>query len=234
MRSVRMNGRWDVMMPEYRAFRWLAGDHERERLASMFLNLEDDAHVLDVGAEDGDMSALISTWVPQGSVSLVEPTFESWPAIRETFEANDRPPPLRAYCGYAGDGEYQTMEEARVVGGWPNECNDQPVGDHPMSQYEPGNPRTLPVDAVMKGRLRGVGAINVDVEGAELHVLRGAYNTIMMSRPLVWVSIHPHLLKARYGSKPRDVLDFFDDESLDYRAVHLGDDHESHWLFEPR
>jgi FkbM family methyltransferase len=230
--SVLMNGRWHISVPQYRAFRWLNGDHERERLASMFLNIEDTDHVVDVGAEDGDMSCLLSTWVSQGGVSLVEPSPQSWPAIRATFEANDRPPPRVAWQGFASVGgvdPYKRYPHRIANDGWPMASEDEFGGEHEMSFLDLASSQgSVRLDDLLD---EPVHVLNVDVEGAEIFVLEGARVLIETSRPLVWVSIHPHLIKKRYDYKPMDVVRMM--EHMNYRATHLADDHESHWMFEP-
>lgn len=64
MMPVKMNGRWDMLLPEHRALRpeWTTG-WEADHLDSMHANLRPGDVVYDVGAEEGDMSALYASWV---------------------------------------------------------------------------------------------------------------------------------------------------------------------------
>ena len=73
-------------------------------------------------------------------------------------------------------------------------------------------------------------AITIDVEGAELEVLRGASSILRIVHPLVWVSIHPTMI-GQYDATREDVLEYM--ASYGYAATHLGTDHEEHWLFTP-
>ncbi len=72
-------------------------------------------------------------------------------------------------------------------------------------------------------------AINIDVEGAELLVLQSAERLLKETRPLVWISIHPEFMKARYGHDDVAVHEFM--AELGYRGTFLGTDHEDHWFF---
>ena len=67
--------------------------------------------------------------------------------------------------------------------------------------------------------------ITIDVEGAEVEVLRGAGRTLAHDRPEVFVSIHPTFLKE-YDAKPGDVFRLLRD--ADYECQVLAADHEIH------
>jgi FkbM family methyltransferase len=72
--------------------------------------------------------------------------------------------------------------------------------------------------------------IKCDVEGAELHVLRGASSVIASRRPAILVSVHPNLL-PRFGHSPEALRAHLIDQS--YRIELLAIDHEEHWFCTP-
>lgn len=98
VRTVEINGRWPVTMPEHRAARPEWPWWEAQRLAAMHSlvanlrrpdRLTDDPVrpvVYDVGAEEGDFPALYSTW--GCDVFAIEPNPKAWPWIRRTWNAN--------------------------------------------------------------------------------------------------------------------------------------------------
>lgn len=72
-------------------------------------------------------------------------------------------------------------------------------------------------------------ALTMDVEGAELLILRGARQTLKMYKPKVWISIHPDLGERDYGITKEETLKFMQD--LGYKSEFLAKDHEEHWYF---
>jgi hypothetical protein len=73
--------------------------------------------------------------------------------------------------------------------------------------------------------------IKCDVEGAELHVLRGASRLIESRRPAILISVHPGLL-PRFGHTPQMLRAHLVDRH--YRIELLAVDHEEHWFCTPR
>lgn len=62
--DVMVNGRWPLTLPKHRVGHWRDNPvWEPERLASMRRNLHPGMVVWDIGAEQGDLSALYATWV---------------------------------------------------------------------------------------------------------------------------------------------------------------------------
>lgn len=224
-----INDRWTLRLPAFRAVRHLhEATWEKERLASMWLNIAPSDLIFDVGAESGDLSALFATWVPDGAITLIEPNPAAWPSIKFIFEANALPAPRDVWAGFAAGG--LGGEPLPTRDGWP-ECAygdiDPACGFAHLAEQ---------ADSIPQRTLDSLGAhpnvITIDVEGAELEVLRGASWILHNDRPLVWVSIHPQFMRHHFSQRPADLHTFM--EHHDYRAVHLGDDHEEHWLFTPR
>lgn len=238
-----INGRWQLLLPEHRAARpqwgdWTDGNGvvhhgwEAERLDSMHARLRPGDVVYDVGAEEGDLPALWASWGCQ--VVLFEPNARVWPNIRFIFEANGLPVPLACWAGFAaersGVGTKPTEVSWRT---WPR-CADGPViGDHGFLNLceRPDVGRLALDDAAGFMRIPPPDAITIDVEGAELRVLRGASELLLHRRPLVWVSIHPEFMDEMYGDHPADLHAYMAEHG--YEGQHLATDHEQHWLFRP-
>jgi FkbM family methyltransferase len=92
------------------------------------------------------------------------------------------------------------------------------------------NDRSLPVyslDALFAGETPGRPALlKIDVEGAELLVLRGAGRFVLEWSPAVLVSIHPDRVGG-FGHTAADVRTWLTDRG--YRMSLLAVDHEEHW-----
>ena len=72
--------------------------------------------------------------------------------------------------------------------------------------------------------------IKIDVEGAELHVLKGARELLQNRRINLSLSIHPQFL-GQYGHKAEDVHALL--QNAGYKGEMLAKDHEEHWWFIP-
>ena len=265
MIPTEINGRWTLLLPEHRAARpeWATG-WERERLDSMHEHLtalrdswvndpdrSDLARyrpvIVDVGVEEGDLTALYSQW--GCDVVMVEPNPRVWPNVRAIWQANNLRAPLEWWVGFAGDHDdwLHHVEWANENNGvqpyegerWPRCAHGPVIGDHAflhLAQH-PHVPSVM-LDTLTGGgifRPIKVDAITMDVEGSELTVLRGAERILREDRPLVWVSVHTdeQWMDENYPLDGRDaVVEHMD--ARGYDGTLLAIDHEEHWFFEPR
>jgi hypothetical protein len=72
--------------------------------------------------------------------------------------------------------------------------------------------------------------IKIDVEGAELVVLRGASRLLLHHRPTLMLSVHPQFLPS-FQHSPDDVANFLREHGYEWSL--LNTDHEEHWWCEP-
>jgi FkbM family methyltransferase len=103
-------------------------------------------------------------------------------------------------------------------------CLDRPLPDEVIPRHSLDG---LLLGAVSPGTPM---LIKVDVEGAELLVLRGASKLLLMHKPTLLLSVHPQFLPSFEQSK-EDVARFLGDHG--YRWTLLSTDHEEHWWCEP-
>lgn len=244
MIPTEINGRWTLLLPQHRAERaqWNIenGGWETERIAAMAESIGPGSVVYDIGAEEGDLPALWASWGAE--VVLVEPNPLVWPNMKVIFEANDLVGLLRGwFVGFAGEharlpvGTFQEDYVWDEWGIWPKCAFGSVIGDHGFLVLEerPDVPVTT-VDALAQ-EWGAPTHITIDVEGAELTVLRGARDVLLGQRPTVFVSIHTDLpwMELRYPGDTRDsVIAFMN--LVGYDGEHLATDHEEHWVFRPR
>jgi FkbM family methyltransferase len=238
MKPALISGKWEILLPDFRADRgwdeendcdaWLTW--ERDRLASMRSELGPGDIILDIGAEEGDMPALYASWGCK--VMLAEPNERVWPHIYAIWEANDLEDPLVKFHGFIDDVEGPLPGETYKE--WPAAIHGDLVKAHGFYHtYEQPDYQRISVDRLCEDTDVIPDAITIDVEGAELRVLRSARATLMNHKPLVWVSVHPTMISV-YGHADSDVHEFMCSPEVDYVGRHLATDHEEHWLFTPR
>lgn len=197
--------------------------------------------VFDIGAEEGDFPALWASW--GATVTLVEPNPKVWPNIRAIFEANGLVDRVDGYfVGFAGEEELANHKwdrdhvatvsgDGRVVhGAWPQCAYGPIIGDHGflVLPERPDVPIvTIDALALTSGP---PSCITIDVEGAELTVLRGARHVLATSQPRIFVSVHLDLpwIDEKYpGDTGEKVAEFL--HGFGYEGRHLATDHEEHW-----
>lgn len=240
MVETLINGRWTLTLPEHRAARpqWLIenGGWELERLAALHDHIHPGTVVFDIGSEEGDFPALFTLW--GGEVVLFEPNPYVVPNIKAIWDANHLPAPRGFFTGFAASNTNLTPSEMEMVfkepdrGGWPACAYGPVIGDHGfrnVSERFHDTPQ-ITVDDYCTSYAVYPDVVTMDVEGAELEVLRGAQGVLEQHRPRVFISVHPDFMRDMYGHTPDELHQFMDD--LGYVATHLATDHEEHWMFE--
>lgn len=231
MEPTLINNRWPLVLPQHRAERPEWPWWEAARLSAMNEFIGEGSVVYDVGAEEGDFPALWASWGAE--VVCAEPNPRVWPNIKWIFEHNDVLSPIGMWSGFFGDesDDISDDELAAVVSRWPESAHGELIGDHGFCQLweRPDIPRTT-IDQVMRV-VKAPTVITIDVEGSELHVLKGASDCLTVWKPVVFVSIHPSFMLDQYGiENGREQIHAYM-QSKGYEATHLATDHEEHWLY---
>lgn len=234
MTATAINGRWTLDLPDHRAARPEWPWWEAVRLDSMHQHLKPDDLLFDVGAEEGDLSALFASWGAR--VVCVEPNPKVWPNIRACFDANGLTP-AGWWVGFAGaqldvaetPNDWRWSDQDRP---WPS-CAYGPITtDHGFLQLNERSDADVTTIDQLAETFGPPDAVTMDVEGAELEVLRGANETLTVHRPKLWISVHPTFMADLYSTPVRDLWALLDGHG--YRRVLLDYDHELHVLALPR
>lgn len=196
--------------------------------------------VFDVGAEQGEFGALAAFL--GAKVHLFEPSTTSWAAIRGIFEANDLKP-AGAFHGFAASVGNPRQDEGAE---WPQAAY-RPLQSEVdfFVLHERPDIRQVSLDGWALAKNAWPDVVMIDVEGAEVHVVLGMREILMRKRPKVFVSIHPPEFLSRFTlahpalmggrkmpAQQEHLFRLF--AELGYVGEFLGEDHESHWLFERR
>lgn len=210
MRETLINGRWPIILPDHRAdFHEARPWWEAARLADMHAWLATDQmrqgplepRILDVGSEEGDLTALYASWGCK--VSFIDPS-EPWVyQTLETLEANGL---VFWYCntafaGPASQGGRAVRETRFAVRSEESAIAVTTLDEVPL-----------------------VDAVTIDVEGDELAVLAGATN-LLKQGVVWWISIHGDV--DPHAETPSSVHAYM--REFGYKDQWLGHQHE--WFY---
>jgi FkbM family methyltransferase len=226
------NGKHKVLVPDYGDGRDWWKNWEPERIDSMEKHLKPRMLLFEIGGYDGWMDVVLSRFIggPENLV-IVEPVPENWALIRATFEANGVFPPRGAFAGFCDETSYMPGN-ALSIHDWPTGPDYSRLIQQTKFKLIPEHREHTPATTVdYCGHIFGApDAINIDVEGAELRVLRGAGQVLFQHRPMVWVSIHPRFMIERYNDDPEEIFRFMARHGYP-KPEYLATDHEEHFLW---
>lgn len=236
MKDILINGRWTLTLPDHRENldwdRW-----EIERLNSMYEHLSPGDVIFDIGAEEGDLPALWASW--GCSVVCFEPGARIWPNIKAVWDANDIPPMLGWYMGFASDVTEENPKNLDVTergerDGWPAVAFGDLIveSDFRHLAQQASESLQITIDDYVKRTGIVPDALTIDVEGSEFRVLKGARETLLNNEVKVWISVHidrPWIDSLYGGFTSVDVCKYMG--SLGYQSEFLVTDHEEHWRF---
>lgn len=192
------------------------GIHEWEELQFCFRYLRPGDHFVDVGANVGVFSALVGTRLPGVRITAVEP----YPPIRRDLESN-----------LALNGLDITIVDS-AVGAESGEATFEVLERDVLNRLAPDG-AVVPaskgirvavqtLDEILAGSSPAL--IKIDVEGAELNVLRGTRRLLTTDAPVLLFEHCGH--GNSFGVTPADVRSFL--AEVDYR-IYLLDGHLTPW-----
>lgn len=233
MVKCRVNGQYDIILPKHRADRpewYTEKGWEKERMQNMRGRIDIGDVVFYIGNEEGDLSAIIASW--GAKMILAEPNPKVWPNTKVIWEANNLENPLACFVGFISSQSTYYKNDEFVQNGFPA-CADGPViGDHGFMELRNHNAPEITVDDLVKTIARVPDHISIDVEGSEWEVLKGAEETIMQHKPILWVSIHPEFMIQQYNQYSADLRNWIKDRG--YSETLLDYSHECHFMYLPK
>ncbi len=186
------------------------------------------AVLLDVGAHIGYFSMKGAAKVgPKGRVVSFEPNPETLVQLRSNVDASHVESIVTVEPIAATDHDQQlTLYAARGINTGASSLSKDNAGvfdEHPQGYPVRGRPID---DVVSELGLTRVDAIKIDVEGAEVSVLRGALKTLTKYHPKVVIEVDERQL-AGFGTKPADVEALL--KQAGYNQSRQVDDNDWEW-----
>lgn len=202
---------------------------ETEYLLELHNTLKQGMIVFDIGAEQGEFTAMAAKIVGCENVHIFEPTKEYWPNIKKLWGVNCFDKVGGCFDGYVD-------EKSEIISktfDWPFCSEGEIFYDTNHSVPHQSTEKIISIDdyCLIKGVMPDV--IMMDIEGAELSALRGCVNVFKSYLPVFFISIHNEdLIKQRSGGTRSELFEIF--EQYDYNAIHIHTDHEEHYKFVKR
>lgn len=185
-----------------------------------------DSVVVDVGANNGYFSLMAAAIVVDGSVLACEPIRENCQLLERSIEVNGFGNVLRCEQVAVSDVEAEVPMYLSRYSGLHSMCEN--------NNFRSGATRMIRTetldDIAVRAGIDRIDVLKIDVEGAELAVLRGAARILQQSPDChIAVDIHPHL-----NVYPRDVVDFLEEIGFTCRLPNgqeVADENEFKELF---
>jgi FkbM family methyltransferase len=159
--------------------------------------------VIDVGANVGFFTEKLARWVgPAGTVIAVEPDSENLQALRRSIDRFGSNRKIEMVAAVATDRPGRSRLER----------NPLHPGDHRIAVNSTGiDVRAVTIDDLVTERGLRISFIKIDVQGAELMVLKGAVWTLRSHSPVLFVEVDDLALR-RYGASAASLLAFLIEE----------------------
>jgi len=196
----------------------LRGAYETDELSFARQAVKPGSLSLDIGANIGLFSIVMAHAAgPAGKVIAFEPLPRNLSLLRRSIAENgfaDRVEVVEeAVSAAPGSARLVTPRESLTWGG----AYLAPDGSQPPPGHDTLAVATTCLDACSFDR--PVSFIKMDIEGAEPQVLRGAANTLRISKPVILVELNPPALQKVSGCTPSEMVELLG--SLGYACYAL-------------
>lgn len=182
-------------------------DFDQNALPTVLPFIKEGDVIIDAGANIGCYShAFINKAGECGLLYAFEPSKESFECLQHNLGSKHNVELFNSALSYK-KGFCEVVRENNNVG---------------MNYVaETKNSEAIPVTTIDSLNLERVDFIKIDVEGDELNVLIGAYNTIKKCKPYMYIEINEHTLKRKNLNK-LDIFNWLENNGYFYKNIYDG------------
>jgi FkbM family methyltransferase len=191
--------------------------HERQVTEMILSSLKEDGCFVDVGANLGWYTCIACKSMLKGVVYAFEMDDLNYALLQKNISINSCKNVETynlAVSDSAGEMSYLREREVPSAGFRFSSSNEETRSERLVSV------RTIALDDLFQEDKPRPDVIKIDVEGAELHVLRGMRRTIQEDKPILFVEIHPPQLHI-YNFSADEVLSLLIDSG--YKVFEIED-----------
>lgn len=173
-------------------------------------------HILDIGADIGYYSLLFAKKCGiQGAVAAFEPDPEPWPILNDNIAINN----LQNIHTFA-----LALSDHRGHGMMKKGGRGQLFPDKTEKDGDTNIVEMLPFDEFWpRLEWNRLDLVKIDVEGAEMSILKGMENVIDEYHPHIIIEIHPRQLKEIFHSSANEVMSLLT-EKYSYNLIPVDKD----------
>lgn len=190
--------------------------YEPDVIEAIIKNIRPNSTIIDVGSNIGLITLSVLHYYPTAHFHCFEPSGYSNQIFQQTILKNN----LNSNIRLIKKGLYHKSGIIPFyTHGIPNA-----LGDGIKDTKRAGISKKAPIEVttldnyVKKSKIQKIDLIKIDVEGAELFVLKGGRKSILKYRPLILFEANPVNLQA-YNLIPGDIYHFF--SKIDYKIISL-------------
>jgi len=187
---------------------------EREVARDILSQMEPDEVIFDIGANIGVYACLAAKKVTTGKIFAFEPHSETRTRLEENVELNNVPVQVLPYALASESGSAELAVEQDVLG----------AGTHSLTSARPQSSVTVEQrtgdELVTESNLPNPNVIKIDVEGAEMEVIRGFRRTLS-SRDcrVVYCEVHPDRM-ADFGWSEQKLVEELEELGFSTETIH--------------
>lgn len=189
------------------------GDYEQSELALIKKMLAKDSIVIDIGANIGWYTINLAKYLQRGGILAFEPMPKTFTYLKKNLHLNGLHN-VRLFNYGLSDKEAKLpfKYDPKLSGA----ASLSYKGKGKTTRIVYGTVRKL--DAILPRLARKIDFIKCDVEGAELLVLKGGYNSIRKQLPVIFVEMLRKWAK-RFNYHPNDIISLM--KSLNYSCFYI-------------
>ena len=169
-------------------------------------SLNNDDIFIDIGAHIGLYTLPAAHKLKMGRVFAFEPSIKNYTVLKNHIELNNLKN-VKLYNLLVGnnDSSIKFYEQINSVS-----PKNSIVKVDKISSYEEVIKKQISLDSFFLDKKITPNSMKIDVEGAEIFVLNGAKNLIKLSKPRIYLSVHPVRIK-KLGQDISQLYKFIDE-----------------------